>query len=243
MQKRTVITLLLTLLSLSGMAQADEPSTQREKQNWAWGGVLVLLAPGPDYYDKNLERYNPVVPMVWFGSSWMDGGMMGDPQAQLPLRSGVFTKTVGGFTLLQVSRNLYRGNFGLSAGIQFGGYSYDLSSGYSAEKEGYRVEIVPSDEDHKKDQLSFTALRIPLMIGAQTNNRLFSLQTGLGLYHTSRFGAQWLVTAGIGPFTVNYSHNLTPLFKLNDGTKAYPSSLSVGVDIWYWLCRFSHPKE
>ena len=119
---------------------------------------------------------------------------------------------------------------------------YNLTSGYSADKDGYRVEVVPTDENHEEDDLSFTAVRFPLLIGAQTNNRLFSLQTGLGLYQTSRFGAQWLVTAGVGPFTINYSRNLTPLFKLSDGSKAYPSSFSIGVDIWYYLCRFTHPK-
>ena len=31
--------------------------------------------------------------------------------------------------------------------------------------------------------------------------------------------------------------NITPLFKLADGTKAYPSSLSIGVDIYYLLSR------
>ena len=69
------------------------------------------------------------------------------------------------------------------------------------------------------------------------------LQTGPGFYHTSRLGAQWLVTAGLGPLTINYSHHLTPLFKLSDGTKAHPSSLSVGLDIWYFFCRFTHPKK
>ena len=82
------------------------------------------------------------------------------------------------------------------------------------------------------------------------------MQTGLGLYaggskwedkseshpllHTRHVGAQWLLIAGVGPVTVNYTQNLTPLFKLEDGTKAYPSSLTVGVDIWYLMCRLLH---
>ena len=52
-----------------------------------------------------------------------------------------------------------------------------------------------------------------------------------------------LVTAGLGPLTVSYSHNLTPLFRLSDVTKARPSSLSVGLDLWYFFCRFTHPKK
>lgn len=72
------------------------------------------------------------------------------------------------------------------------------------------------DKEHKRDELSFTALRIPLQIGAQTSNRLFSLQTGVALLYTTRPGAQWLVTVGMGPLAINYSQNLTPLFKLAD---------------------------
>lgn len=241
MNKKTLVTGLLAIVTLSGMAQTEGSASPRVKENWAIGGVLTLLAADIDYYDKNLERYTPPSPMIYFGSSWLNGGIMGDRQAQFHLRSGVFNKIDCGFTILQVSRNLYRGVVGVTAGLQVGGYSYDLSKNYKAKKDGYRVEIVPSDENDKEGDLSFTAVRIPLLIGTQTNNRLFSLQTGLGLYHTSRFGVQWLVTAGLGPITINYSQNLTPLFELNDGTKAYPSSLTVGFDLWYYYHRFKHP--
>jgi hypothetical protein len=236
------ILLIVTMLfcSLTIGAQNDESVSLREKQKWAVDGLIALLAPAPatEYYDKNIECYTPVVPMIWFGTSWLNSSMTGDKQAQLPLRSGIFNKIDCGFTILQISRNLYRGIAGISAGLQFEGCFYKVSNDYCAEKDGYKVEFVPADKEHKNNSLSFTALRIPLLIGAQTNNRLFSLQTGVGLNYTSRFGAQWLVTAGLGPFTINYSQNLTPLFKLNHGTKVYPTSLSIGVDIWYWICRF-----
>lgn len=238
--KRSIFIIILALFTLTTMAQNDGSVSLREKQKWAVDGLIALLAPAPatEYYNKNLECYSPVVPMIWFGTSWLNSSMTGDKQAQLPLRSGIFNKIDCGFTILQISRNLYRGIAGISAGLQFEGCFYKVLNDYCAEKDGYKVEFVPTDKEHKNNSLSFTALRIPLLIGAQTNNRLFSLQTGVGLNYTSRFGAQWLVTAGLGPFTINYSQNLTPLFKLNDGTKAYPSSLSIGVDIWYWICRF-----
>lgn len=242
MNKKTIIIASFAFFTVSGMSQTEESHAPRERQNWAVGGFLTLLAPQPDYYDKNLERYNPPSQMIWFGSSWLNSGIMEDRQAPLHLRSGVFNKIDGGFTILQISRNLYRGVVGVSAGLQIGGQMYNLTSGYSADKDGYRVEVVPTDENHEEDDLSFTAVRFPLLIGAQTNNRLFSLQTGLGLYHTSHFGAQWMVTAGLGPITINYSRNLSPLFRLSDGTKAYPSSLSIGFDLWYYFCRFTHPK-
>lgn len=238
-----VLTILLILLPISTMAQIDEPTPFRQKQKWATGGLLMLLSPRIDYYDKNLERYSPPVPMVWFGPSWLNDAKTGDGSPKFPLSNGVFSKIDCGFTILQISRNLYRGIVGVTAGFQLESYIYNVSNGYHAEKDGHRVDFVPSDDEHKSKKISFSSLRIPLLIGAQTNNRLFSIQTGFGLYHSSRLGCQWMVTAGLGPFTVNYSRNLTPLFKLNDGTKAHPMSLTIGVDVWYWLCRFSHPNS
>lgn len=234
-----IITALLSVLALSGMAQTEEPSSQKEIHNWAAGGLVGLLGagPNPEYYDKNIE-YNPPTPVVWFGSSWLNGSM----KENMNLRSGVFNKIDAGVTILQISRNLYNGVVGVSTSLQFCVTDYTLSSGFRAEKDGHRVNIVSSDEDQERNHLSFTAMRIPLLIGAQTHNRMFSLQTGFGLCHTSRFGAQWLVTAGLGPITFNYSKNLTPLFKLNDGTEAYPSSFTLGIDIMYMISLFSHPE-
>ena len=243
MNKKSILIALLAFFTISGMAQTEESDSSQVDWKWTIGGVPTLLAPEPDYYDKNCIRYNPPISLFWFGSSWLNGGMMGDRHAKFHLRSGVFNKIDVGFTILQFSRNLYRGILGVSFGLQFGATMYNISREYDAVKNGYRVNITSSEGNQTEDDLSFATMRIPLLIGAQTNNRLFSLQTGLGLCYTSRFGAQWLVTAGLGPVTINYSQNLTPLFKLGDGTKAYPSSLTVGFDLWYYLCRFTHPKD
>jgi len=240
MSIRQIVIVALLLSAQQGMAQDVE---QQQEEKWAYGGALMLLAPDFDYYDKDLVRYDPPSPSIWFGGSWLNGGMMGDPQAQFPLRSGVFRKIDGGCTIFQVSRSLYRGNVGVTAGLQIASYAYDVIPNYSVEKDGYRVTLVPKDEEHQRDELSFIALRIPLQIGAQTSNHMFSLQTGVALLYTTRPGAQWVVTAGLGPLTINYSQNLTPLFKLADGTKAYPSSLTVGIDIWNFLCRVIRPSD
>ena len=240
---KRVLSFILLCCSMTAMAQTDESVSERVKQKWAVGGLLTLLSPALDYYDKKRECYNPPVPMVWLGPSWLNGGMLGNQHAEYHLKSGIFNKLDYGFTILQISRNLYHGVVGISAGFQLGGIHYGISQDYSVEKDGHYVDFVPSDDNHKNDALSFFTVRIPMLIGIQTNNRLFSLQTGLGLCYTSRPGAQWLATAGLGPFTINLSQNITPLFKLRDGTKAYPLSLTIGVDIWYWLCRFSHPKS
>lgn len=235
-QQRIIITALLSILALSGMAQTEEPSSQKEIQNWAASGLVGLLGagPNPEYYNKIIE-YNPPAPVVWFGSSWLNDSMT----ENMNLRSGVFNKIDAGVTILQISRNLYNGVVGVSTSLQFYVTDYTLSSGFRAEKDGHRVNIVSSSEDQERNHLSFTAMRIPLLLGAQPHNRMFSLQTGFGLCHTSRFGAQWLVTAGLGPITFNYSKNLTPLFILNDGTEAYPSSFNIGVDIMYLVSLFN----
>lgn len=76
------ILLIVTMLfcSLTIGAQNDESVSLREKQKWAVDGLIALLAPEPatEYYDKNLECYTPVVPMIWFGTSWLNGGLTGD---------------------------------------------------------------------------------------------------------------------------------------------------------------------
>ena len=243
--KKWLSVMLLALVCLPGsgqdLAQTEGSDFMRRKEKWAIVGMVTALDPDFDYYDKNLESYNPPAPWFWFGTSSLNSGPMGDRQAQFHLRSGVFKKLDCGGTIIQFSRNLYRGIIGVSAGLQYGAHIYYVSRDYSAIKNGYHVEFVPSEEEHKSESLEFAEVRIPLLIGAQTSNRLFSLQSGITLCQASRFGAQWQTTAGLGPITISYSQNLTSLFKLPDGTKAYPSSFTVGVDIWYLLCRFTHP--
>ena len=50
---------MLAFFTITCMAQTEEFHAPREKQKWAVGGILTLLAPDFDYYNKNLERYNP----------------------------------------------------------------------------------------------------------------------------------------------------------------------------------------
>ena len=234
MTLRQTIIVALLLFSRQGMAQNEGG---KQKVDWVAGGLLMLMAPEIERYDKDLVCYDPPSPMAWFGASWLNGGMMGDHHVQFPLRNGVFQKIDCGFTFFQLSRNLYRGNVGVTAALQVVGNMYGVARNYSVEKDGRHVAFISEDEEHQRDLLSFTALRIPLQIGVQTSNHLFSLQTGISLLYTTRPGAQWLATAAVGPLTINYSQNITPLFKLADGTKAYPSSLSIGVDIYNLLSR------
>ena len=236
-----VFTLFFTLIALLCMAQSEEKISPDEKLKWSAGGLFMLMAPYADdsYYEKDEERYVPQTSMVWLGSTRLSDRILQGSQSSFHLRNGFLKQQEGGVTFLQFSRNLYRGVAGYSVGLQFVGTSYAF-------------------KDYDND-LDMYAVRIPLLVGIQTPKRWLSLQTGLGLYaggskwedkseshpllHTRHVGAQWLLIAGVGPVTVNYTQNLTPLFKLEDGTKAYPSSFTVGVDIWYLMCRLLHKKD
>ena len=228
-----VIIFLFSLVTISGMAQTEsgEEISPDEKLKWSVGGFFMLMAPYADdsYYEKDEERYVPQTTTVWLGSTRLSDGILKGSQSPFHLRNGFLKQQEGGVTFLQFSRNLYRGVAGYSVGLQFVGTSYAF-------------------KDYDND-LDMYAVRIPLLVGI----------TGLGLYaggskwedkseshpllHTRHVGAQWLLIAGVGPVTVNYTQNLTPLFKLTDGTKAYPSSFTVGVDIWYLMCRLIHKKD
>ena len=226
----------------------------------------MLMAPNADnsYYEKDEERYVPQTSMVWLGSTRLSDGMMQGSQSPFHLRNGFLRQNEVGVTFLQFSRNLYRGLAGYTMGLQFIANTYAFSNGYLAKAVDSRIDFVPSASHLDDNDLFLYAIRIPLLVGIQTPKRWLSLQTGLGLYaggskykyrykgedksdkhhlHTSHVGVQWLLTAGIGPVTVNYTQNLTPLFKLADGTNAYPSSFTVGIDIWYLMCRLSHKKD
>jgi hypothetical protein len=236
-----VFTLFFTLIALLVMAQSEEKISPDEKLKWSAGGLFMLMAPYADdsYYEKDEERYVPQTSMVWLGSTRLSDRILQGSQSPFHLRNGFLKQQEGGVTFLQFSRNLYRGLAGYTVGLQFVGTTYAFK-----------------DYDN---ELNLYAARIPLLVGIQTPRRWLSLQTGLGLYaggckwedkseshpslHTSHVGVQWLLTAGIGPVTVNFTQNLTHLFKLTDGTKAYPSSFTVGVDIWYLMCRLLHKKD
>ena len=247
----------------------EEPSFPRMKDQIGIGGLITLMAPTwsfkNNYYDNtNSERYDPQWPFIWFGSSWLTSGIMGHSYPGYHLRSGVFNKREFGMTYFDVSKNLYRGIVGYAVGLQFVANSYDLSLSHLAKRVGDDVEFVPQEEKFRNNYLDFYYVRIPFLIGVQTYGRQLSLQTGPAVYvggstynyrlrgeeksedhhlHTQNFGAQWMVMAGIGPLTVTYTQQLVHLFRLSDGTKAYPSSLTVGFDFWYWARRHFRPKR
>ena len=234
---KKIIIILFCLVTTAGWAQTEETVSTRNKEDWSAGGILLLAFVGStEGFDNNTEQYIPQVSEIWLGHSFLN---MGENQAQLNLKNGTLYKLDLGCTLLQVSRNLYHGIAGVSVGILVEAFNYTVANGYGAYKSDRLIIVEPKRERDDKDYFDFTMLRVPMLIGVQTRNHHFSVQTGFALCYSSQPGAQWLATVGIGPATINYSKNLSPLFKTSTGARAFPSSLTIGVDILYCLCHFS----
>lgn len=225
--KTIFIQTLLTFVAINGLAQSNENDSTQLDRDLSGGGLIMFLAPTGEAYDSSERFYGPQVPWVALGKSWLNKG---DKEYYSNLKKSDMD---GCLTLLMLSKPLsrYRPNHGVSAGLQLFGTSY--SSG--------------------ECNFDYTGVRIPVLIGAQDNRRNFTVQTGLALYgggadfkdkddhpnvKTPFMGVQWMATVGVGPICGIFTQNLTPLFKLKDGPHYYPSSLSVGIDVWYVLSHY-----
>ena len=123
---------------------------------------------------------------------------------------------------------------------------------------------MPSSEKLRENYINNFSIRIPLLLGVQTRGRELSLQTGIILhgdrltyrnrypgekeavgqpFHGYHFRASYTAIAGIGPVTLSFTQSLVPLFQLTNGVKAYPSSLTLGIDPWYWNRRFFRERK
>jgi hypothetical protein len=261
MDKKVLFLLLFAFLNMAGQAQTEEHGGFWNVDEWTANGVLVMVAP--DYPDDN-TRYEPQSPFIFYGPSRLSDGIFGGKYSGFHLRDKPWKNANFGVTLLQFSRNIYHRKAGVTAALQFGGESYEISRDYALQKEGNRLGFVPVEEPLSVSDLSFSWVRIPLLVGVQTFHRRLTLQTGPALYaafyckyyykmkgreeekrrlHINHFGVQWHVTAGIGPIVVTYSQYLTPLFKLADGTRAYPSSITIGFDVWHLLTQIHDWKN
>ncbi|MBO4851383.1 MAG: family 78 glycoside hydrolase catalytic domain [Prevotella sp.] len=208
--------------------------------------------------------YDPQLPAFWMGGSMLYDGVFGSKYEGFHLRPGVWRKMEFGFTFLQVSRNLYRGVFGVSTALQFAIENYEFQRDVVAVRKGYKTAFEPAPEKLRQNYLNNFSIRIPLLLGVQTRGRELSLQTGLILhgdratyknrypdekeavsqpFHGNHFRASWTTIAGIGPVTLSFTQSLVPLFRLTNGVKAYPSSLTVGFDMWYWDRRLFREKK
>ena len=114
-----ILTLILSLVALMGMAQSEEKISPDEKLKWSAGGLFMLMAPYADdsYYEKDEERYVPQTSMVWLGSTRLSDRILQGSQSPFHLRNGFLKQQEGGVTFLQFSRNLYRGLAGYTVGL------------------------------------------------------------------------------------------------------------------------------
>ena len=230
-----------------------------------FGYVEKLTKSMSDYYHQNelSECYDPQLPIFWMGKSLLQDGIMGHTYDGFHLPSGFSNRVEFGVTVVQFSKNFYRGIAGYTSGLQFGVEFYEFDPYMIAEKVGRRTEFHPLNEKLKTNQLINTSFKIPFLVGLQTYGRQLSLQTG-PVFHldfseykfcfkgeklvddapfrTNNFRASWLTMVGIGPITLSFTQSLIPLFRLTDGTRAYPSSFSIGFDLWYWDRRLHRPK-
>ena len=209
------------------------------------------------------ECYDPQLPFFWVGQARLQDGVFGKSYDGFHLPSGFSNAVEFGFTICQFSKNFYRGITGITSGLQLVGEIYSFETDMLAKKVGGRTEFQPLEEKLKVNELLNASIRIPILVGLQTYGRQLSIQTGPVLhidasdynyrfngekkqeeapFHTNTFRASWLVMAGVGPITFSFTQSLVPLFRLTDGTRAYPSSFSVGFDLWYWDRRRHRPK-
>lgn len=218
-----------------------------------------------DFHHQNelSECYDPQLPLFWVGKSYLHDGIFGKSYDGFHLPSGFSDRVEIGFTVLQFSKNFYRGIAGYSSGLQMAVEFYEFDPYMLAKKVGGRMEFQPINDKLITNELMNASIRIPFLVGLQTYGRQLSIQTGPILhldfsdyhyryrgekenddapFHTNTFRASWLATASIGPLTFSYTQSLVPLFRLTDGTRAYPSSFSVGLDLWYWDRRRHRPK-
>ena len=218
-----------------------------------------------DYYHQNelYECYDPQLPLFWMGKSNLQDGIFGKKYDGFHLPSGFSDRVEIGFTIFQFSKNFYRGIAGYTSGLQLAVEFYEFDPYMVAEKVGGRMEFQSIGEKLKVNELMNSSVRIPFLVGLQTYGRQLSIQTGPILhldfsdyhyrfngekenadapFHTNTFRASWVATVGVGPLTFSYTQSLVPLFRLTDGTRAYPSSFSVGLDLWYWDRRRHRPK-
>lgn len=179
------------------------------------------------------DTYDPQWPVFWWGPSSLKRGFM---SSDLKLRKGISHSYDSGMTLLQISMPLYHHCVGWSSGLQLLFSSYSFSN---------KTNI---------KEINIKGLRVPLLIGYNSPRKSFSFQTGLAFnvithdettykdegeeisVNLKTISAEWMTVIGIYPVTISINQGITPIIKLNNGTKGYTSSITVGLDLW-WLHR------
>ena len=154
--------------------------------------------------------------------------------SDLKLRKGISHSYDSGMTLFQISMPLYHHCVGGSSGLQLLFSSYSFSN---------KTNI---------KEINIKGLRVPFLIGYNSPHKSFSFQTGLAFnvitqnetkykdegealgVNLKTMSAEWMTLIGLYPLTISINLGLTPFLKLNNGTKGYTSSITVGLDLWWY---------
>ena len=208
----------------------------------------------------SIDYYDPPMSFFWIGEVKVHDGIFGRGNEDYHLRKGFMKNYEIGFTLGQISKNLYQGLAGVSCALQMILHHLSFDHDYMPYRTGDRVAFEPISPSLKSNTLYYWMIRIPVLTGIQTRNRYFSIQTGPSFelrrggahefqivgeksddhrLHVTPLGVNWHVLANAGPLTIAYTQSLIPAFQLDDGTNAYTSSLTVGFNI----CFFHSVKE
>ena len=246
---------------LSPINNTDSVSSQKYHSLFDTGHVfpLFIMCHDPNHIQNNY--FDPQLPAFWVGGMTLREGFLGHQAEGVPTKEGFLRQSEFGYTLLQLSKGLFSDSFGATSAFQVGMGIIGLDKDYEMKREEGNVGFVAVQETFSSSAMNYVFLRIPVLFGIQNRKHWLSLLSGPSLdfcvpgrdnyyyeyqneekehhrrFHANLFSINWQVMAGIGPVTVSYSHSLVPLFKLTDGTSVYPSSLSIGLDLWYLLRR------
>ena len=245
--KRNIFLLLFPLFSLSVL-----PQIRLHNPVFCW---YADLWAGPEGIIDSIY-YDPPIPQIWLGDVSVRDGIFGSENKDLHLKEGIMRQYEIGITLFQVSKNLYRGIAGISTSLQFVAHVINLDRHYMPHRSGDDIAFEPAVEPLRSSNIYYQMIRIPVLAGIQTSNRLFSIQTGPSFeirmwggrheyrdaegktdrprIHVPPLGINWHVMANAGPFTFTYTQSLLPAFQLSGGIEAYTRSFTVGYNFCFF---------
>ncbi len=201
----------------------------------------------------NNINFRPHFPSVWIGMSYLSESFLSGND------DGIHGRRVKSFELgvtpvgfaVPLGKS---GRYGLSfaAQIIWKHLCFDKDYGLS-QPSGDLMSFTRLNTEAKGNNFNYLTFKIPVLYNMYTG---YDTSWGLGLsgevrtnaryrltmpgenggletstLRTKRFGLNMEVMIGFGPLTITASVGLTPLFKSDNGKKAYNNSVNVGIDI------------
>ena len=214
------------------------------------------------HYPDCSNLFDPQLPAFWIGDMTLHEGFMGHKTDGVPVKEGFIRQNEAGVTMLQLSKGLFSNSSGATTALQVGMGTIGLDRDYEMTRENGKIGFDAVQETLSSSSIKYLFLRIPFLVGVQNRKHSLSLLSGLSLdfcvpgcdrynyrhqnedkdhhyrIHANLFSVNWQVMAGVGPVTISYSHSLSPLFSLTDGMRIFPSSINIGLDLWYLQRRY-----